>query len=413
VEIPGLGRGGLLSAVAATLLVATAGPAGAAPPSNDNFAARTTIPAVPFTEVTNTTEATREPGEPDPACGPMGRTVWYEYTHPTDTVLGASALGSDFDTLTAVWTGGSLGALTPVACSDDFSAVFRAEAGTTYLIQAGGFEGDAGTLSFRLREVDAGVITGTVTEAGTGLPLRDTCVEIDDVDLPNFNFEFTDSAGRFEVAVRPGAYVVFFSDECDRSNDHQPEWYDNARTFVEADEVVVPSKAEVSGIDAALEPACPGFGFMGGEHVIGTEGPDKMMGGPGNGVFCGFGGADLIRGGGGSDTLLGQEGRDRLSGGDGGDSLHGGNGRDRLGGGATRDRMFGDAGDDELSGGAGNDFMEGEIGSDQLSGGDDDDKLKGSKGDDALNGGPGKDVCEGFKGQDTAGPSCERTTDVP
>jgi Ca2+-binding RTX toxin-like protein len=450
VEILGAPTTRVLSAVAVTaLLVFTAGPAAAAPPPNDHFASRTTIPAVPFSEVVSTLEATTEPAEPSPACGPIGKTVWYEYTPPADTVLGASTAGSGFDTLTGIWTGSSLGALTPVACSDSSRTVFGADGGTTYLIQLGGWEGDAGTLSFRLREVDAGFISGTVTEAGTGMPLDDICVDISDADLPNTVFESTDSAGHYRVAVRPGTYVVFFEDQCDESSDHRSEWYDDAHAFAQATEVVVASKTEVSGIDAALELACPGFGSFQGEHLIGTDGPDHLTGGPGADVFCGFRGDDRFHGEGGRDFAVGDEGRDRLFGGDGSDSLHGGpgrdrlaggtggddvsgrggsdklsgggdtdfmaggSGRDRLAGGPEHDRMFGDTGDDQMSGGAANDFLEGEKGSDRLFGGGGDDNLHGKDGDDGLRGGPGKDLCNGDEGQDTAGPSCERTKDVP
>jgi RTX calcium-binding nonapeptide repeat (4 copies) len=414
VEIRGQGIGRLLAAVAvAPLLVATAGPAVAAPPPNDNFAARTTIPAVPFTEVTPTAEATREPGEPHPDCGSIGKTVWYQYTPPADVVLGASTMGSDFDTLLGVWTGADLGSLSPVTCADSFNTVFEARAGTTYLIQVGGWDGDGGTLSFRLREVDAGVISGTVTASETGGPLNRICVEIRDADFDVYFFESTNPAGEYRVAVRPGTYLVFFHDECDQSNDRRSEWHQDASTLEQADEVVVPGPGEVPYIDAALEPSCPGFGYTLRPQFIGTEGSDHLVGGPEAEVFCGFGGADRIRGNGGSDTLLGDEGRDRLSGSGGGDDMLGGNGRDRLHGGDTRDRMFGDAGDDELSGGGGNDYIEGEMGSDRLSGGADDDKLKGSKGDDRLSGGPGQDLCDGFKGEDVFSPSCEQTMDGP
>jgi RTX calcium-binding nonapeptide repeat (4 copies) len=414
VEIRGATTARSLSALTiSVLLVVTAGPAAAAPPTNDNFATRTTIPAVPFTEVLSTAEATTEPGESDPACGPIGKTVWYQYTPPADVVLGASTLGSDFDTLLGVWTGTSFGSLSPVTCADTLHTVFEARAGTTYLIQVGGWAGEAGTLSFRLREVDAGVISGTVTDSDTGGPLNRICVEISDADFDVFFFESTNPAGEYRVPVRPGAYLVFFSDQCDQSNDHRSEWYQDASTLEQADEVVVLGPGEVPNIDAALEPSCPGFGDTLRDQVIGTQGPDHLVGGPQAEVFCGFGGADRINGNGGSDWLFSDEGRDRLSGGEGADFLSGGDGGDRLQGGDTRDRLFGDAGDDGLSGGGGNDYMEGELGSDRLLGGGDDDKLKGSRGDDALSGGPGKDLCDGFKGDDLFAPSCEQTRDGP
>jgi Ca2+-binding RTX toxin-like protein len=424
-------RHGILAAavgLGAWVLPATAQ---AAPPPNDPFAARTTVTALPFSETLSTEEATTEPGEPHPECGEIGKTVWYEFTPGTDMVLGANTLASDFDTLTAVWTGNQVGALTPVACSDGSSTVFAAEAGTTYVIQVGGWFGDAGQLAFRLREVEAGLISGTVTESGSGTPLRNICVEIDDVDLPGFSFTSTDEAGGYEVPLRPGAYVLRFSDECDDSSDHQSEWYDDAKDLGEATEVRVTSSVHTTNIDAALDPACPGWGFLDANHIIGTDGPDVLVGGSEKDILCGLGGNDRVRGGRGPDILIGEAGRDKLIGGDGRDSLsgdtgrdqllggggpdflEGGNGRDRLRGGAEHDRMFGDAGDDEVSGGGDDDYIEGEKGSDDLSGGSGDDELLGKSGDDTMKGGPGKDLCDGDEGHDAAGRTCERTEEVP
>lgn len=81
-------------------------------------------------------EATTEGGEPESPCGLVRKTVWYQYTPPTDVVLKADTRGSDYDTMLAVWTGSGLNALTHVGCSDDFydvesRVVFLAEAGTT------------------------------------------------------------------------------------------------------------------------------------------------------------------------------------------------------------------------------------------------------------------------------------------
>lgn len=420
-----------LSGWIAALLLLIPSPAVAAPPGNDAFAARTTIAAVPFAETLSTAEATTEPGEPHPRCGEIGNTVWYQFTPGTDMVLGANTFGSNFDTLTAVWTGSQLDALTPVTCADYGSAVFRAAAGTTYLIQVGGWYGDSGELSFRLREVDAGFISGTVTETGTGRPLRRICVDTFDIDFGVYSFTTTDDAGRYEVPVRPGAYVVYFYDDCDDSSDHQGEWYDNVDSMRDATEVTVSASADATNIDAALDRACPGWGYASGTHIIGTDGPDVLVGGTDRDIICGLAGKDRIRGSEGNDILIGDEGRDKLIGGDDRDALYGvsgrdqliggkerdfltgGNGRDLLRGGADRDLVLGDAGNDELSGGADDDHVVGQKGADELSGGSGHDKLRGNDGDDRMNGGPGKDECEGGDGQDVAARSCERTEEVP
>jgi hypothetical protein len=300
----------------------------------------------------------------------------------------------------SVWTGAALGSLTEVDCSDDdleseSRVVFEAKAAITYLFQVGGFEDEGGSLVFRLRLAEAAVISGTVTEEGTGAPLPDICVDLVDLDFFGFFFDATEDGGTFRFLVAPGTYALFFYDDCDPVNDHRSEWYDNRSNFGSADEVSVAAQSAVS-IAASLARSCPGRGDFPGPQFIGTDGPDTFVGGPEDEVFCGMGGADVIKGGGGRDQIAGDDGRDRLFGGEDRDRISGGGGRDRLSGGAQRDRVFGDAGDDEIAGGA------------------KDDDLYGEKGSDVLRGGAGnRDRCDGGKGRDRADRSCERTEDIP
>jgi hypothetical protein len=116
--------------------------------------------------------------------------------------------------------------------------------------------------------------------------------------------------------------------------------------------------------------------------VFGTSGPDRLRGGPGPDVICGFGGNDRIAGGGGADVLHGGSGDDVVVGGSGDDVLYGGLGRDELVGGR---------GDDRSDGGAGADAVIGGPGADRLAGGSANDVLLGGAGRDRLAGGGGAD----------------------
>lgn len=326
----------------------------AVPPPNDAFAARTTVAAIPYDDAQSTLEATTEPGEPSSQCGPVGKSVWYRFTPATDVVLRADTLGSDFDTVLAVWTGGDLASLSPVSCSDDVInaqsiAVFAAEAGVTYVFQVGGYVDAAGALTFRLREVDAGAISGAVTDEGTGAPLPNVCVDVVDADFFSFNTTVTDAAGEYRVPVRSGSYKVVFYDWCDELNDHRSEWYDGKADIESADEVEVTAPAVVGGIDGSLTASCPGFGDFTLPQFIGTPGADTFVGGNGSEVFCGLGGADRIRGAGARDRIIGGRGDDRLSGGPGSDYVFGGPGDDRLGGGRDRDTCGGGPGEDRAN----------------------------------------------------------------
>src|SRR5207245_8721318 len=114
-----------------------------AQPANDDFSNAQAVPSIPFTHGIGTSGATVEPGEPAPSCAPAGASVWYKYVtppQPPQAALVADTLGSDFDTVLAVYTGTALANLTevPFACNDDSaggrqsSVGFTASAGMTY-----------------------------------------------------------------------------------------------------------------------------------------------------------------------------------------------------------------------------------------------------------------------------------------
>lgn len=122
--------------------------------TNDHFAAPYRIPSVPFTARTNTSNATREAGEPG-TCGPLGgRSAWYAYTATRDVGLLADTLGSAYGTALTVYTGAEVGRLQRVSeCSSDARGnavvAFPARAGTSYYFQIDGLGGD---LVFTLQE---------------------------------------------------------------------------------------------------------------------------------------------------------------------------------------------------------------------------------------------------------------------
>lgn len=124
-------------------------------PSNDDRADAEPI-AVDGSDAEVTFVATVEQDEPEPSCvdGQTDKTIWYAFTpEATDlTPVVVSLLDSDFDTTLAVYEISPAGGLTEVACNDDAGgtrvsrAVFQPSPQTTYLIQAGGFNGASGTL---------------------------------------------------------------------------------------------------------------------------------------------------------------------------------------------------------------------------------------------------------------------------
>jgi hypothetical protein len=159
-------RAALAAALVATTTAMLAVPttAQAAPPDNDDFADAQRLPAGFGNAAGVNREATRESGEPEHG-GVLGnKSVWFSWTAPRtglaqlDTFSGFDFVGTDFDTVVAVYTGSDLEDLTPVASNDDAFAFFplsrvrfRATAGTTYRIAVDGVAGKSG--NYRLHYV--------------------------------------------------------------------------------------------------------------------------------------------------------------------------------------------------------------------------------------------------------------------
>jgi hypothetical protein len=155
-------------------------------PANDNCANAIAVTSCPFTDTKDTSGASTETGEP-PSCSVIGATVWYTYTNTSSrpVILSVSLCDSGFDTVLAVYkaNGGpcDFANFAEVACADDVfdcgggflsTVTFAADPGATYKIQAGGFDGDTGTLviSVDCEAVNCSpvVINGTL---GSGAPL--------------------------------------------------------------------------------------------------------------------------------------------------------------------------------------------------------------------------------------------------
>ncbi|UCC30300.1 MAG: hypothetical protein JSU86_19130 [Phycisphaerales bacterium] len=78
--------------------------------------------------------------------------IWYCYTATCSGEAVVSLCGSDYDTKMAVYPGCGCPAAAPIACSDDDCGVgfesritLQAQAGQSYLIRIGGFEGEQGS----------------------------------------------------------------------------------------------------------------------------------------------------------------------------------------------------------------------------------------------------------------------------
>ena len=129
----------------------------AVPPANDDFAAARTVTGVPYTDIADVTGATLETGEPVSSCretaAPSG-TVWYAFT-PAATSTVKISRTAGFESILAVYTGGSLTTLTETACqSSQIQALsLPVTAGQTYFLQIGTFFDQTGTLQLDITRI--------------------------------------------------------------------------------------------------------------------------------------------------------------------------------------------------------------------------------------------------------------------
>ncbi|MCA1836606.1 MAG: hypothetical protein LC721_09880, partial [Actinobacteria bacterium] len=134
--------------------------------------------------------------------------------------------------------------------------------------------------------------------------------------------------------------------------------------------------------------------------IVGTNGPDKIVGTSGNDIIFGLGGDDQIDGGAGNDIICGNDGNDSITGGPGNDQIFGDAGDDALSGSTGDDKLFGGPGRDRLSGGDGNDQLNGGADADRLAGDAGNDTLVDTDGlpNDILDGGADADACNASPG---------------
>lgn len=98
----------------------------------------------------NATATTERPAETNHVGKPGGHSLWLRWIAPAKGIATFSTRGSSFDTLLAVYTGSTLGQLTPVTADEDAGGhftsqlAFNADAGTEYRIVVDGFAGASG-----------------------------------------------------------------------------------------------------------------------------------------------------------------------------------------------------------------------------------------------------------------------------
>ncbi len=126
------------------------------PPANDDFANSFTLSGSSTSASGTNVNATKETGEPNHGGNPGGKSVWWSWTAPASGEVALSTDASNFATLLGVYTGSSVGALTPVAASGGAGEqpasnfAFIATAGVTYRFAVDGVGGASGNIQMSL-----------------------------------------------------------------------------------------------------------------------------------------------------------------------------------------------------------------------------------------------------------------------
>ncbi|MDX6370445.1 MAG: kumamolisin, partial [Gaiellaceae bacterium] len=212
---------GVTGAIAVTTPLGTATTSGnfvvVGPAPNDDFANFSFINGASGLRTGHNAGATKEPGEPNHAGNTGGRSVWYFWTAPETGTFTFDTSGSSFDTLLAIYTGGSLTNLTPVVSNDDAgslstsSASFNAIKDVSYRIAVDGFSGASGNLVLNWVQNSDGPVINSFTPATgpVGTPVAITGANFtgtQDVRFAGVSATFTlESATRITATVPAGA----------------------------------------------------------------------------------------------------------------------------------------------------------------------------------------------------------------
>ena len=129
----------------------------------DSFAAGSVLRGAAGRAEGSSAGAGKEVGEPDHHGNPGGASLWWSWTAPATGEATIDTEGSDFDTLLAVYTGSSVGALVGVASNDDAigrqsRVSFAARQGVVYHIVVDGYGGATGSVVLNWSQAGASVM---------------------------------------------------------------------------------------------------------------------------------------------------------------------------------------------------------------------------------------------------------------
>ena len=195
------------------------------PPGNNNFSSAQIVFGCSGSISGTNVAADKESGEPShsPDGDPGGHSVWYQWQAPGSGSVTMTTAGSDYDTLLAVYTGNSVGALTAIAKNDDVnlgvvqtsSVTFTATADTIYKIAVDGWGGDTGdiTLNWTSNSCPPNIIDSVTpvagrTSGGQQVVLTGSFANLSSVTFGGSTASWSYSNGTDEITVTTPAHVA-------------------------------------------------------------------------------------------------------------------------------------------------------------------------------------------------------------
>jgi hypothetical protein len=121
-----------------------------ATPANDNLVNAQTLTSAAALIAANNTGATKQPGEPNHAGNAGGKSIWFQWTAPSNATWSVDLSASAFPALVGIYTGNSVSNLSVVASNRlaggtlTSNFTFQSTSGTTYRIAVDGVNGAAG-----------------------------------------------------------------------------------------------------------------------------------------------------------------------------------------------------------------------------------------------------------------------------
>ncbi len=147
--------------------------------TNNAFSTRTALTGTSVSATGSNIGATAETGEPGHAGYTATKSVWWSWTAPSSGRVAIDTIGSNFDTLLAIYTGTNLNTLTLIASDDESGGantsrvIFNSVAGTTYQIAVDGWQGATGAVRLNVTFGIAGPandnFSGRTTVSGTSV----------------------------------------------------------------------------------------------------------------------------------------------------------------------------------------------------------------------------------------------------